>query len=187
MGITRTLPNLTPKIELFGDWEQVDDLLKHIDKTIMAGAILGQKSAADKIIKIVKKNIRENGGSIGWQPLSERYAARKERDGYNPDTILRMTGLYYRSINSWSNGLNYYVGVKKNVKHPRKQGKSSLTLVQIANILEHGSVVRNIPARPLWLPSYKQFGGNVRLKGLMVGHIRTQIMLRHRVRAKVTF
>lgn len=187
MSVTRTLNLPAYRIELTGDWEKVGQLLDNLDTTVLIGAKAGQLSASKKLISIIKKNIRENGSSIGWAPLSSKYKERKEREGYSPDNIYYMTGLYYRSINNWSSGLVHYVGIKKNIRHPKKNGKKSLTLSQIATILEHGSITQNIPARPLWGPSYKQFGGNLRLKGLLVWHIRNQIYLRHQVRAKITF
>lgn len=184
MTVTRKLNNYAPKVELFGDWDKVNFLLETIDTTIKVGAILGQKSAAEKILVIVKKNIRENGGSLGWAPLSEKYKEYKIKKGYNPDSILRMTGLYYKSITKWSNGMNYFVGVKRSTRYTKRKGKN-LTVTQVATILEHGSSILNIPARPLWGPSYKQFGGNARLKSLMIWHIRNQIYLRYQIRAKI--
>lgn len=187
MTVTRSLSLPAYRVELIGDWDKVESLLANLDKTVLIGAKAGQISASNKLIAIIKKNIRENGSSIGWEPVSDKYRKKKEARGYDPDNLLVMTGLYYRSISNWSTGLNHYVGIKKGVRHPKKNGKKALTLSQIAMILEHGSITQNIKARPLWRPSYKQFGGNLRLKGLLVWHIRNQIYLRHQVRAKITF
>lgn len=180
---TRRIPQYSPSIELFGDWDKTRSLINGLDVTIKAGAILGQKSAAEKLKKIIKKNIRENGGSIGWPPVSDKYAIRKKSMGYDPNNLLVLTGLYYRNINTWYNGNTYYVGLKSKVRNPKTGGR--LTLVQIANILEHGSVVRKIKARPLWRPSFKQFGGSARIKYLIVWHIRNLLRTKYGINVKI--
>lgn len=188
MSITRNLgrhqvPEVT--IKKFGDWEKVDKLLHNFDATVLAGFKAGQYSAAKKLKKAVKRNIRENGGSLGWQPLSYKYQEYKMELGFDPDRILYLTGTYYWNINIWSNGLTYYVGVKKGLRNHFTGG--NITVGQIANILEHGSATKNIPARPLWFPTYRQIGGGNRVKALIVWHIRNQIRLQHGVSARITF
>ena len=44
---TRRIPQYSPSIELFGDWDKTRSLINGLDVTIKAGAILGQKSAAE--------------------------------------------------------------------------------------------------------------------------------------------
>lgn len=182
--VTRRIPNISPQVELFGDWDRTKALLNGIESTIAAGALIGQRAAAEKLLKIVKKNIRENGGSIGWPQVSDKYAQLKRSMGYDPGNLLVLTGLYYKNISIRQNGLTFYVGLNKNIKNPKTGGK--ITLAKIAIILEHGSVVAKIKARPLWTPSFKQFGGSSRIKSLMVWHIRSLIMARHGIRAKIS-
>ena len=181
---TRRISDFSPEVELFGDWDKVQKLLDGIDLTIRIGTTMGQVSAANKLKAVIRKNIRENGGSIGWPPVSRRYAMKKRSMGYDPNNLLVLTGLYYRSINIWSNGNTYYVGLKARTRNMRTGGK--ITLAEIATILEHGSVVKKIKARPLWKPSFKQFGGTARIKYLIIWHIRNQIRVRHGVNAKIT-
>lgn len=183
-SVTRRVPNYSPQVELFGDWDKTKSLINGLESTIAAGSILGQKSAAEKLLKLIKKNIRENGGSLGWPPVSDKYASKKSAMGYDPNNLLVLTGLYYRNINVWNKGFTYYVGVKRNLHNPKTKGK--LTVAQIATVLEYGSVVRKIKARPLWRPSFKQFGGSARIKAIMVWHIRNLILTRHGVRAKIS-
>lgn len=184
MSTTRSIPTYVPKIELFGDWEKTKLLIDGLPSAIREGSSRGQRSAAEKLMKVIKRNIRENGGSIGWPPLSDKYMAWKKRKGYNPNSMLVLTGLYYRSINIWSKGTTHYVGLKDNIRNPKTGNK--LTLVQIATILEYGSITRKIKARPLWRPSFKQFGGSARIKGLIIWHVRNVIFSRYGVRAKIT-
>lgn len=182
--VTRKIPQYEVGVELIGDWFKVKNLIDGLDKTIAVGTTKAQLSASRKLLTIVKRNIRENGGSIGWPPVSDRYKRYKTNKGYDPDNLLFMTGLYYRSINIWNTKNNYYIGVKRRLKHPGKKG--SLTIGEIATVLEYGSMARNIKARPLWGPSYKQLGGNNRVKNLIVWHIRNEIYTKYNVRAKIS-
>lgn len=185
MSTTRKLhiPNLTPTVELFGDWDRAYLLVSGLDNAIKIGYSLAELSAAKKIKQIVRRNIRMNGGKTYWEPVSDQYAEYKSRLGYDPTDLLVMTGLYYNSISIWKIGNATFIGLKGRT---RSSG-GDLTLQQIASVLEHGSVVRNIPARPLWGPAWKEFGGRARLKGLIIWHIRNQINIRFGVKAKVTF
>lgn len=190
MSVTRrinlpgNLPPITPDIIIWGDWQRSKHLLNTIDGVIMMASLKAKKSAAEKLKAAIRKNIRENGGSLGWPPLSTKYQAWKSRKGYDANRMLRMTGLYYRSINVWRKGLNYYVGVQRGIRNPASGG--NITVGQIAKILEYGSDHVGIPARPLWGPTYKQFGGSARIRGLMVWHLRNEIYKHYGVRPRLT-
>ena len=184
-SVTRRVPSYTPKVELIGDWKKTRALLFDLPLLVKQGTAAGQKSAAEKLLKIIKKNIRDNGGSIGWPPVSELYAKKKIGMGKDPNNLLVLTGLYYRSINIYNKGTNYYVGIKKNTRNYETGGR--LTVAQIATILEYGSYANNIKARPLWGPSFKQFGGSKKIKSLITWHIARNIYARHKVRTKITF
>ena len=189
MEITRKIPTLTPKIELFGDWDKTQRALINLPTAIQLGANLGQDAALRELKKQIRQNIRSNGGSLGWQKLADSTLSRKEKKNSKyPTSILRMTGLYYRSITQWTDSSTgaKFLGVKPRTYYP-KEGASGLTVLQVANIHEAGSESRNIPARPLWRPTFKQFGGTARIKGYMIWHIRNQIMLHCGVKARITF
>ncbi|MAO08126.1 MAG: hypothetical protein CL596_05370 [Alteromonas sp.] len=177
-----------PKINIqkFGDWYITKNLLIQLEPAIKKGSIAGQKRAAQELKRIVRRNIRENGGKIGWPPVSEKYAKYKRKKGFDPENLYVMTGLYYRSIKIYRDGNNISIGLKRYTRH---QGRTNnnLTLIKIANILENGSAVRNIKARPLWKPSYKQFGGSKRLKGFILWHVRNEIKKRTGVTPKLTY
>lgn len=183
MSVTRRIAKYQPDVELFGDWQRCERLFLGIDNSIRLGSRAGQKSAAKRLLRIVRKNIRENGGSIGWPSLSESYQKRKAASGYSPNRMLYMTGLYYRSIMIWDRGGRYYVGVKPRIYNPKSGGH--LTVGKIARILEHGSHIMNLPARPLWRPSFRQMGGNRKVKALILWHVRNQIKKDFQVTATV--
>lgn len=182
---TRRLPGYKVEVELLGDWMRTRALINGLSSAVKAGTRAGQRSAANKLLRVIKRNIRENGGSIGWPPLSARYEKSKLSRGGRSNNLLVMTGLYYRSIHTWNRGNNYYVGVKKRLKHPGSKGR--LTVAQIATVLEHGSESQKIPARPLWRPSFKQLGGTKTIKGLILWHVREEIYRRYKVRPKINF
>lgn len=186
MAINRSMGNkLTPEVELFGDWNKATNLLKILPLLIKEGSIKGQTSAANQFRRIVRRHIRSNGSSLGWAPLGGAYKKRKAKAGYPADRILYASGSYYNNIKVWREKDKVYIGIKARTKS--LSTKSSLTLGQIARILEYGSPSRNIKARPLWIPSFKEFGGTERIKGFMIWHIRNTIFKRTGVKSKITF
>lgn len=186
MAITRKIPNFKPRVELFGDWDKAERALINLPNAISVGTNLGRSAALKELERQIKQNIRNNGGSIGWQPLAERTLNNKKDSKY-PTSILRMTGLYYKSIMQWSDNSTgaMFLGLKSRTYYPDK-GASGLTVQQVAKVLEYGSSIRNIPARPLWRPTFRMFGGNARIKGYIIWHVRNQIMLQCGIKAKVT-
>lgn len=174
-----------PMVRKIGNWQRVHVMLATLDATVLLGFKAGQYSAAKKLKRAIRRNIRENGGVLHWEPLSVKYMEYKEELGFDPNRMLYMTGTYYWNITIWDNGLNYYVGVKKGIRNSFTGG--NITVGAIANILESGSAARNIPARPLWAPTFRMMGGKNRIKGLILWHIRNQIRMAYGVDAKITF
>jgi len=174
-------------IEPFGPWVMTSALIADLPALITMGSLKGQKSAAEKLKALIRKNIRNNGvpGNKPWSsiPYSSKYEKEKAKaeTAYGVNSKLRRTGLYYRSISVWSNGHTYYIGIKKGVK----TSSGGKTLGYVAQLLEKGSSVRNIKARPLWAPTFKQFGGNKRIKSIIVWHIARLILVRHGVRVQI--
>lgn len=191
--VTRVIPNYIPEIQMEGDWEKTKQLLDGIEDTIRDGASKGQRIAAEKIMAIVKRHIRENGGSLGWEPVSPKYAKWKTRKGYDPSNLLVLSRTYYNSISIWNARDRYYVGVKRGTKNPiTGGGENSITVGEIANILERGSVNKSsgrgsgIKARPLWAPSFRQFGGSKEIKRHLIRHISGEIRSRYGISVKVS-
>jgi len=185
--VTRRIQTPTPKLELFGDWAKTRSVFSTIDATMAIGASNGQQAFAKRLKKQVRRYIRTNGAGItpAWEPVSPKYAKFKRSLGYDPGNLYVLSGLYYRSIEIWGSGGNWYTGLKANTRHSRK-GAGRYTLAQIARILESGSSVRNIKARPLWTPAFKAVGGNAGVKALVLWHVREQISKTYGIRPKVT-
>lgn len=186
MPITRKIGhNLSPTVELSGDWIKAKLLLSSLPSSVKEGSENGRRAAANQLKRIVRRNIRNNGSSLGWVPLSSSYKKKKASKGFSPDRIYYASGTYYNNIKIWEKGDRIYVGLKGRVKS--NSSPNRLTIGKIARILEYGSPSRNIPARPLWAPSFKQFGGNKRIKGYMTWHIRNVIKKSTGISPKLTF
>lgn len=176
---------LSPSIELIGDWDKADKLLRtQLPLAVKTGSLSGRKSAAEKIKKLIKKNIDRNGPpSVYWPKYSIGYEKLKARLGGNIDSMYRLSDTYYNNIKVNIRGTNVNVGLPKGIRG--KRGKNPLTLGQIAIILERGSAAHNIAARPLWRPTFKEFGGKKRVAYHIVFHIRRDLFLLTGLKAKI--
>lgn len=167
---------LVPSISLEGDWDAAVKLIGYnLTPLVLLGARKGQIAAANKIKAMVKSNIRRgNAAGTYWPDYSYQYGNKKARmDG--GDKKWRYTDTYYKSITVITRSTNVFVGVPRNAKG--KVNENPLTLGAIANILERGSKAHNIAARPLWGPTFKQFGGKKRVAYHINFHIRKEIFL----------
>lgn len=177
---------ISPEISLFGDWDIALKALSKLPIAVAIGTQSGKLAAAEKIQALVKKNIRANGPqSIKWPDLGEKYAKNKAAKGGNPERKWYYTGTYYNNIKVIEKGKDIYVGVPRGVRG-RVNKKKPLTLGQIANILERGSAAHNIKARPLWGPTFKEFGGKKRVQYHIMWHIRNSIFMSTGIRAKIS-
>jgi hypothetical protein len=186
-SVTIGLDNsLSPEVELLGDWDKAQALLKtQLPLAVRIGAEKGRLSAAEKIKDLVRRNIRNNGpAGHHWAPYSAKYAKRKAKLGGNVDRMLRLTDTYYNNIKVIRKGTSVFVGVPKGVKS--RVNKKRMEVGTIARILEKGSEAHNIQARPLWRPSFNEFGGKKRIAYHIVFNIRRTIYLMTGVRAKIS-
>lgn len=176
-SVTRTLPSYIPDVELIGEWDTLENALPKLNAAIERGVKKGQESAARKLYDIVRKNIRNHGAGLGWEPVSDKYAEYKKHRGGDPAKFMMLSRTYYDSVLSWESNGRYYVGVKRNVYNTFS--KSRITVGRIAQILERGrgpaGYSGRIKARPLWTPSYKEFGGIRTIRSLIVWHVQREI------------
>lgn len=167
-------------ISLDGGWMKMAVVMDNLEPSIKAGTEAGQLSAAKKLMQIVKRHLKSHGSALGWPAVSKEYAYNKTIMGGTPSALLHLTGAYRRNIKIIKKGNNIYVGVKKGIMPPSIPGRMNpkLTIAQYASVLETGQAGRNIKARPLWGPSYKQFGGKNRIKKLLAWHISKELRIR---------
>jgi len=108
------------------------------------------KIIARAYLNKLKYNIRNQ--TYKFSPLSQIYLNYKIRKSYYTGFFLR-TGYYYNSLSlfkiegGYKIGFNDYLQIYDNPDQ----------LSQIAYVLEYGSVIKNIKARPLWRNTLNDF------------------------------
>lgn len=177
---------LNPQIELFGDWNKALALFNGLPLAVTTGAQIGKLAAAKKIQAMIKKNIRSGGpANVHWQELSANYQRVKSSKGGDPNKKWFFKGTYYKNIKIIQKGDDVYVGVPARVRS--SHGKRPLTLGQVANILERGSAARGIPARPLWGPTFREFGGKRKVAYYIVTNISRQVFRTTGYRPQISY
>jgi hypothetical protein len=93
-----------------------------------------------------------------YKPLSKDYVRSKKRKGQKTG-MWEATGFLLKSITSWRHRGKYYViGFKRGIKHP---SNPKMDVAKIAIILEKGSQKRNIPPRPLFVPTARMLSKDI--------------------------
>ena len=120
---------------------------------------------------------------VSWPPHSPDYLKK-----YNVQGFWYLSGQMLKSIRLRQYQGSYYVGPNPGEKAADpvniygRSRTSKLTLVQLARILEGGTEGRSnskfhndIPARPLFRPSFKAVGGTERLKKYLIANLRREV------------
>ena len=187
--ITQTVksPGSAIKVELFGDWAKTKTVVNNLEKAIAVGSLAGQIACANKIRELVRKKIRDNGGNTYWPSYSEKYLKFKRRTkASKAGSMYRYTDTYYNNIITWQSGTKIHIGLRPRIAVMSMDGsKKSITLHELAQILEYGSSSRNIQPRPLWGPVRREFGRD-KIKALMLWHIRRSVRVSTGVNPKIS-
>ena len=135
-------------IERTGDWERVTSLVANIQKEMKKAQDVALKrwglfAERTAIMHISKQD-------LGWAPLEAGTISAKVRAGYSENILVR-TSTYFQSITSYVKDDVSYAGVKKTALY-----KGGVEVANIAAIHEFGSDSANIPARPLWKPTFDE-------------------------------
>lgn len=139
-------------IELKGNWLGVSIALERLPTEVISSAVWGQRKVAEGLVKRVKKHI--NNQDLGW-------VARAASTISNDPRILVDQEAYYSAIKAWKVGNSYFAGVPANASNAR-----GIKIADYAIVHELGW--ENIPARPLWGPSFKEMGGKRGVKKEMI-------------------
>lgn len=120
---------------------------------------------------------------VSWPPHSNDYLKKYDVKGF-----WYLSGQMLKSIRLRQYQGNYYVGPEPNekaidpVNRYGRSRPSKLTLVQLARILEGGTeghssskYHNDIPARPLFRPSFRAVGGTERLKKYLIANLRREV------------
>lgn len=134
-------------IKKTGDWNAVTGMLNGLQKEIEIAAQQTTMQIGLHAEGLARKHMTNQ--DLGWHELKARTITVKSKRG-GSDLILVDTSSYFQSITSWFDKAKgvAYVGIKKTVKN--EDGEE---IADIAKVHEYGSVVRNVPARPLWQPT----------------------------------
>ena len=140
------------------------------------------KMLAKYVRKCIMSNTPPDG--VSWPPHSEDYLKKYDVKGF-----WYLSGQMLRSIKLRQYQGGYYVGPNPNdkavdpVNRYGRSRTSKLTLVQLARLLELGTFAgagssrytNDIPARPLFRPSFKAVGGTERLKKYLIANLRREV------------
>ena len=142
---------------LRGNWKGIIKKLGSLEKVAVQKIRQAVGEAGEEVEAIVVKNLEEQ--RLPWRPLKPSYKRRKMRikgkGGKRlSEKILIATGTYLENITTAVSidGLSVFVGViRGNARY-----EDGTDVVDIAAIHEYGAPSRNIPARPLWKPSFEE-------------------------------
>ena len=136
--------------KLTGDWigaiKRMGDLGENIIKNLKIATLQSAIETKDAL----RKHIEDQ--DLPWPAHTKRYAAWKARKKKSRLKWV-LTGYSLDSINHKliKDGLEAFVGMLRTGK--RKDGKPA---AMIAAVMEYGSTKRNIKARPLFRPTFKE-------------------------------
>lgn len=154
------------RVEELGNWRAVstyiETLPKNTKKAVYAALLFYGKSYQKKLKEVIKGN----GALIGgWKALNPKYQARKKQ---NKDNIYRYSGALYKGIIVKSNLTMGQVIVTVD-QNAGLLSKGKMSISQVAKVLESGSIKgkHNIPARPLFKPTWRHMGGNTTLRAVV--------------------
>lgn len=137
---------MSGNIEKVGEWDRVRLAIMMLKKEAQKSKSISLKRTGLFAEGEAKKHVSRQ--DLNWKPLNKEYLRRKKKRGLS-NKILVATSTYFQSITSFVDMDTAYAGVRRVSRY--KDGKS---VANIAKIHEYGSKERNIPARPLWRPTF---------------------------------
>lgn len=156
-----------------GRWNKALLLTRKLPASVTVGYVAGQRSIMGKFLRIVTGHLKRQ--DLPWEDLDYHYRRSKTQ---NNDKILIHTGLYLRSITMIQKNNAVYVGVKKGIPHRNKKAGFNTQVHVVAAMHEHGGKVwgkANLPARPLWRPSYEELGGDAAIQKAVLQGVRASL------------
>lgn len=183
------LPIPRVELHLFGEWEKSQKLTDGMANSIRVGYEKGLTKFSKRFLESIKRHIATGIAPKGvrWPPLSLSSYKPTKQD-YPDRHLYYMTGLYYRSVGIFPYKNRMYIGLPANSRY-----SSGATLIKVAKWLEYGTGAfgnhsstyesdgnnSGIPARPLWRPTFAEYGGNKKVKRVIMTAIRSQLIQDH--------
>jgi len=141
---------MSDSVQLTGDWNRLKRVLNEASPKLKRES----RRTIGRQLKIVEAKVlgHLDFQDLGWQELTEPYAARKEKQGLSPD-ILRATNTMYANITTvQESDFEGAVGVKRGVKDADGQEVTDIALIHE----QPDNDGTKIPARKLWEPTFKE-------------------------------
>lgn len=146
------------RFELVGDWAGKLQQLERLPRRVSQLVLRSQVEFAKMYVDAIKDKILTNGAGLGWPPYSVRYGKWKAKKSPNKG-FYQLTGAYMSSIDYYIRTAKPVSTVVVGIMGNAQSAHSDLSVKQYALILERGSLTRNIAARPLWGPTFREIGG----------------------------
>lgn len=167
-GLLFSQNKLKVQVKYLGNWQKWPKLPASIRDLCIEAYNKASYEFSLKYLRIVKKSVSTGTPPPGayWPPMALSTLQRYSKE-YPEHKLYNLTGFLYKNINIWKYKSYTRVGVQSKRRHPKIDGqKSTLTMVELCNLLERGG--NNIPARPLWKPSYRAAGGDPMVKKMVL-------------------
>jgi len=168
------------------EWVRGQRIFENLPKALHRAVLRGQMEFANRYHMALLENIRNNGKKIGWEAYSKRYTYQKRwmaSSSKHPDVIhgpeekFRLTGKAVRAIKVYPNRKANVVSIGISAGDGELGMNDRYTVSQYVHIFEKGSTTRNIKARPLFAPVYKQIGGKKAVSSAITQAINEEIQL----------
>lgn len=143
--------------ELVGEWDLAKHLIGELPLSLKKSLAKANAQVAEEIHARVLGHLYSQ--DLNWAPLSFSYTLRKLRELGRDDTLLA-THKYAESITISKNRESFMVGVPESATHSFSGKRKKIW--KTALMLETGTA--KMPARPLWIPVYKELGAEVGIR-----------------------
>lgn len=134
--------------QLFGDWKKVQEKLSELDDDLKEGLKVALLQNAEMIRTKLVQHIQSQ--NLGWAGLDKDYLKQKRRKGLSQHILIATATLLNSITVNQVSDEEAFVGVLRSA--PTQGGD----YVMIGSVMEYGSAARNIPARPLFGPTFKE-------------------------------
>lgn len=178
-GLNYRNPSARVEVKLEGDWVKYRQLINNLDPLIATGAVAGQREASYRYFNALRQNINNGGVRFGYPKLGAKYLKKKLRMG-GFSKMFNWTRSFYNAIEVRFKNFTYSVGIPRNrFKRSNRPGLSNdIPIDQYANILEHGNYKMGVVKRPIFRDTFKQIGGTVFVRAMIVKNINKRFIFR---------
>lgn len=162
-------------IEVYGPWAAEIRKLELLPSVIKPGMMIGQRKAAERLMKIVKGHIRNQ--DMPFKKHGTRYAKQKAKHGHGTAFLLS-TGSYLNAIDTWQADGVRYVGVRHGnfdrEAFYKSKGKRRVSISKVAMWNEQGTPFAW--PRPVWKNSLAEMGGEKGFRDIITDSIFTNLV-----------